>query len=363
MLLPAVMDVDLDSIPGLCSLNKLGTTNRQVFGVTEKGFSVSNLRLVRQAVFDRFRRVASGQIISDPLKVFIKQEPHKQKKLDEGRLRLIMSVSLVDALVDRILFMRLMLRVVNYFPETNVMIGWSPVKGGYRLLTTLFKGKTISIDKKAWDWSVPHWLLLAVRDVINSLSTDAPQWWLEAVRTRFSCLFEQPTFGFNDGTIGTQRKPGVMKSGCYLTIFINSVGQLILHEMAKFALKLGPEVEPIVVVGDDSLQSWFESFGDYVEYLTGLGFTMEVEEHEKVFEFAGFRYDNNYVPAYLQKHLFKLSHLPTTDRVTSVQILQNYQVLYYFDTSMMQLIKDMIRILDMPEAEIEPQRLRAIALG
>lgn len=364
MLLPAVMDVDLNSVPGMCSLSRLGTTNKQVFGVTDQGFSVERLCMVRAAVKDRFDQVCRGEAYADPLKVFIKQEPHKQSKIDSNRLRLIMSVSLVDALVDRVLFMRLMHRVVQRHPQTLVMIGWSPVQGGYRLLQHLFDMHTISIDKKAWDWSVPAWLLNAVKEVLYSLAPDAPEWWYTAVDTRFRCLFEKAKFGFQDGQVVEQMAPGIMKSGCYLTIFINSVGQLILHEMARVAIHLEPsDVEPIVVLGDDSLQRWFPEYELYVDYLSHLGFSLEVEKHAKVSEFAGFRFEANYTPAYRQKHLFMLSHLRTMDRTICVQTLQNYQILYYFVPGMMKILKEMIRILDMPEALVDERNLRAIALG
>ena len=41
--------------------------------------------------------------LCDPIRVFVKNEPHSSKKLEEGRVRLIMSVSIVDQLVERVL--------------------------------------------------------------------------------------------------------------------------------------------------------------------------------------------------------------------------------------------------------------------
>lgn len=363
MLLTACFDVDMNSVPGWCCLDRLGSTNKQVFGITGEGkCNLDNLRLIREAVKCRLVDVSKGNLVSDPLKVFIKQEPHKRKKIEENRLRLIMSVSLIDALVDRLLFMRLMYKVVNNFNKTNVMIGWSPIKGGYRMLDMLFPGKSMSIDKKAWDWSVPGWLLSAVMSVILRLANDAPEWWQTAVRTRFECLFSRPIFKFQDGAEFRQQKPGIMKSGCYLTIFINSVGQLLLHEMAGHVLLCREISEPIIVLGDDTLQNYFPEFEKYVKYLESLGFVCEYEIHEGRREFAGFTYDRDYIPAYKQKHLFALSYL-TTDRTIAEQTLQNYQYLYYFEPAMMKLIREMIRILDVPTAYVDDEALRAIALG
>lgn len=364
MFFVAVLDIEMNSVPGICSLARLGTTNKEVFGVDANGhYSIDKLRLIRDEVWHRFDAVTQGKTYSDPLKVFIKQEPHKRKKLEDGRLRLIMSVSLIDAFVDRILFMKLAQKIVTNFHKTNIMIGWSPMAGGYRLISSLFSGmKTLSIDKKAWDWTVPYWLLNSIKRVILHLAVDKPDWWVLAVEARFKCLFEDPVFSFGDGSIGRQTQPGVMKSGCYLTIIVNSLGQLLLHEMAKNTLQLGDVCEPIVVLGDDSLQKHFDRYHEYVGFLQKLGFMLETSEHDGRCSFAGFTYDNDFKPEYKTKHLFLLSHL-TTDRIVAAQTLQQYQGLYYFDAATRELIKEMIRILDMPEAYVNELSLRAIALG
>lgn len=362
LFLPAILDVDMASVPGQCNLNTLGTTNKQVFGIDSDGnFNLNNLRLIRSEVYTRYKSLCSGEAIADPLKVFIKQEPHKRKKLEEGRLRLIMSVSLIDAIVDRILFMKLMYKVVRNYAKTHVMIGWSPSKGGYRYLNSIFKNvETLSIDKKAWDWSVPIWLLDSVEQVIMRIAADAPLWWKTAVHKRFELLFKRAQFSFSDGSLVCQEKPGVMKSGCYLTIFINSVAQMLLHDMASFRLDL--VADPIVVLGDDTLQKYIERWTEYVKYLESLGFTLEVERHKDRFEFAGFTYSNDYMPAYQQKHLFMLSHL-TTDRTIACQTLQNYQVLYAFDETMLQIIRNMLCLLEMPEGVLSRERLRELSRG
>lgn len=99
----ALNDLDMDSVPGNCSLNRLGTTNREVFKYDGENYDPERVSLVRLAVWDRFNNLVSGNLQCDPIKVFVKQEPHKRKKLDEGRLRLISSVSLIDTIIDRIL--------------------------------------------------------------------------------------------------------------------------------------------------------------------------------------------------------------------------------------------------------------------
>lgn len=327
-------------------------------------YKLENLRLVRESVYYRYNKVILGLDVSDPLKVFVKQEPHKASKLQDGRYRLIMSVSLVDALIDRILFMKLMHKVVRNFHNTRIMIGWSPVQGGYRLIDEFFgDSPTISIDKKAWDWTVPVWLLMAVKNVIKRLAVDPPDWWCKAVDSRFAALFINPTFVFPDFTKGKQPSPGVMKSGCYLTIFINSVAQMILHYLAVSNLGLPIEsLDDFIFMGDDSLQKLFPQYPEYIKYLESLGFTMEYEIHEDRSEFAGFTYKLDYKPAYRDKHLFMLSYL-TFDREVAVSTLMNYQLLYYFDKPFLKLIRDIIKFLGYSEAYIGDDSLRALAVG
>lgn len=366
LFIPALLDVEMQSVPGHCSLTRLGSINKQVFGITPDGkFTLSNVRIVYHEVLARYKAVCAGKVWSDPLKVFIKQEPHKKSKILENRLRLIMSVSLIDSMVDRILFQRFANKVTSNYAQTGIMLGWSPVKGGYRLLEAMFMGKeTMSIDKSAWDWSVPHWLLKAVLNLILRLAADYPPWWQLAVETRFKCLFEQPTFIFNDGTLGTQNKPGVMKSGCYLTIIINSIAQMILHHKACRLLNLDARLYTFVSMGDDTLQESFPQHAQYVEKLVEMGFKVKWHLHgREAFEFAGFRFKNGYYPAYEDKHLFQLEHLPTSDREKASQLLQCYQLLYYFKKERLKFVLAVTRALGMPEAVLDEDFLSVLAQG
>lgn len=359
----ALSELDMDSVPGECCLNKYGSTNREIFGYENGILDASRVKLVRIAVKDRYDSVTKGERVADPLKVFVKQEPHKRTKLQEGRIRLIMSVSLVDTIVDRILFRRIMYRATQNFSKTNIMIGWSPVSGGYRLIQAKFAGvDTISIDKKSWDWTVKIWLLHAVKDLIVRLANDAPEWWLKAVDTRFHMLFEDPTFIFGDGVTSKQRMPGIMKSGCYLTILINSLAQLILHNMALVKLQLPKQ--RFICIGDDTVQESFPEVESYISFLEHLGFRIEHEFRPAgEIEFAGFIYDeNNFQPAYVNKHLFALRHL-TLDEEIAGQTLANYQLLYVFVPHMLKYIRTILRNMNLPSCYVSDYRLRAIALG
>lgn len=74
------------------------------------------------AVTERIQSLLSGEMEADDIKVFVKQEPHSWEKISEGRFRLISAVSMVDTMVDRIVFGDLVDRVLATAGETPVMI-------------------------------------------------------------------------------------------------------------------------------------------------------------------------------------------------------------------------------------------------
>lgn len=265
---------------------------------------------------------------ADPIKVFIKPEPHKSSKLREGRLRLISAVSLVDTMVDRVLFSWLMEAAVTTVGKTPSMIGWVPIRGSWRALRAAYPGPNLCVDKSAWDWTVQGWLIEALEKVICELALEAPPWWIQSVRARFCLLFEDPTYQFLDGSTAKQPGKGIMKSGCYLTILANTLGQVLIHCIAATRVGVDPLVSAPKALGDDTLQRArdFPDVPEYVRQLESLGCQAKVSIREDV-EFAGFEIDDRRcVPAYYKKHLFKTEYSQVLP-----EYLANMQYLYSLD--------------------------------
>nr|QZZ63315.1 hypothetical protein [Vespula vulgaris Luteo-like virus 2] len=360
-------DLDMSSIPGCCEMAKLGSTNGQALLWDGESCDPGRYRFFKFMVRDRFLTLCRGELDFDPLRVFIKQEPHKVDKIQDGRLRLISCVSVVDAMVDRLLFMSLQKKAISTFDRTNIMIGWTPVKGGFRYLGLQYAGKKILLsDRSSWDWTFKHWLACAVRDLIIDLAVDPPSWWVVAVKLRFEALFEKAIFQFEDGTQYVQDFGGVMKSGCFLTIFINSVAQYIVHCLACRRIK-GPLFDDpfsllIHVIGDDIVQEDFPGSDEYLAIIEEMGFKLKVNRSEIV-EFAGnFVYKDKYVPAYLHKHLFRLQHL-TYDQEIAGSTLQSYLLLYAFKEEMLELIRKIIAIRGLFYYNLSDNSLRELSIG
>lgn len=358
-------DLEYTSTPGHCAFSRYGATNGEALGYDclRQCVSAEREAKLRQMVWARINEPS----FSDPIKLFIKPEPHKISKLQDRRYRLISSVSLIDQCVDKFLFLPLASRIqkVAYQMKTPVFIAWSPLKGGHYLLARRFSDVTkyVCIDKSAWDWSVPEWMIKLILVVLKRLAIDAPEWWHELVDARFECLFGNPEYVFSDFGRVIQPVRGIIKSGCYLTIIINSIGQILLHAAACYTNNT-PEVLPTLraVLGDDSCQEYFDGVEAYVSTVEKFGFSCKVQVLDHL-DFAGFYYlDGKFFPSYVSKHLFKLRHLSNDDYIARMTLL-NFQLLYVNEPEMLALVRAIAEVRGYPDVIVPDVRLLAIANG
>lgn len=351
----ALQDIDLNSTPGYCELARFGSDNRTALKVTvdpvtgRRIFDPERLEILKFLVEQRWE---FGK--ADPLKVFIKQEPHKEAKLVEGRYRLISAVSLVDTMVDRILFGAMSRKALETVTKTPCFVGWSPISGGWRLMNSLFPEGTLSIDKSAWDWTVQSWLVAAWKRVLTELHPLCPDWWWERMQHRFNELFNKAVFKFSDGVEVEQGNPGIMKSGCYLTLLLNSLGQTILHHLV--AQTMSSDVPTPLSFGDDIVMRPFDGMEEYLQKLGTYCLVKEPEVAPFV-QFIGFIINKRgFVPQYWQKHIYRLMHL---DMNVAKETLHSYQVLYAYDPVMLKFIRNFACTIS-PEYVVGDRELREI---
>lgn len=320
----ALNDLDLRSTMGMTSLRAYGCTIGEFLG-GNPALGTANperVSLLREFVWNRLNNPTEP----DGIRIFVKHEPHKSSKLQEGRHRLISAVSLVDAMTDRIMFGWVQRAAIDSLGTHPMALGWSPIGGGARWITELFRGKsTRGLDMTAWDWTVPGWLLLAMKDILKELAIGASDSWISWVDARWEALFRDAEFVFGDGQTIRQPGWGVMKSGCYLTILLNSMGQLVRHYLVldRLGISLSPT---FVVLGDDETIEDFPRFREYERETRALGFLLKDSELSSGdVHFAGFQFGQKIVPAYGDKHVFVMTHTPR-DRLPDV--LAAYQLLY-----------------------------------
>ncbi|UIX27220.1 RNA-dependent RNA polymerase [Cotton bunchy top virus 1] len=280
------------------------------------------LPVLTRLVFDRLQKmseasfedqtpeelVASG--LCDPIRLFVKGEPHKQAKLDEGRYRLIMSVSLVDQLVARVLFQNQNKREIALWRAIPSKPGFGLSTDGQtrefltlladQMSTTLedvvarWREFLVPTDCSGFDWSVADWMLadeMEVRNRLtvhnNALTRRLRACWLKCISNSVLCL--------SNGTLLAQRVAGVQKSGSYNTSSSNSRIRVMsaYHCGASWAMAMG----------DDALESVDTDLTVY----KNLGFKVEVSGE---LEFCShiFMSPDLAVPVNRAKMLYKLIH-------------------------------------------------------
>ncbi len=188
----------------------------------------------------------------DPVRLFVKQEPHSQKKLREQRFRLISSVSLIDQIVERVLFgpqNRLEIASWRHIPSKPGM-GLSLQEQAKTLWQELAvshsKHPAAEADISGFDWSVQDWELWAdlyMRVQLGNFNNKARR----TARGRFYC-FMNSVFQLSDGTLIAQGLPGLMKSGSYCTSSTNSRIRCLMAELIGAPW--------CIAMGDDSVEGY-----------------------------------------------------------------------------------------------------------
>jgi hypothetical protein len=234
---------------------------------------------------DFVRTLSASELVecgfADPIRVFVKNELHGRVKVAQGRMRLIMSVSLVDQLVERVL---------NAGQNRLEIQKWDsiPSKPGMGLddesLASLERQiksmrSPLSSDVSGFDWSVSQdWLDLDAW-VRQELTAESDQMHLK----RSWCLGNS-LLVFSDGVMWQQTQPGVQKSGSYNTSSTNSrVRALLAHEVSERVGGVGD----CIAMGDDAVEDSDvqELAPIYLEY----GYRLK--EVSRDIEFCAYRFD------------------------------------------------------------------------
>lgn len=163
----------------------------------------------------------------DPVRIFVKKEPHNVEKMANHRYRLVSSVSIVDEIIERLLCST----------QNNAEINsWEtcPSKPGFGLSSDLQTQKLFNqvaphmgenlykSDVSGWDWNYHAWLYDLDRRIRElCASGDGFELWSKLLRARFEAL-KWTMFVTSDGEVFIQTKPGIMLSGSYLTSSTNS---------------------------------------------------------------------------------------------------------------------------------------------
>lgn len=275
-------------------------------------FVANNKQLLEKhsgALLSLVKQRLIGDLEAFPIRLFIKPEWHKKSKLDENRYRLIWQVSVVDQVIDKLLFGPYANAEVGKWMDHPSKVGWSYLNGGYKTVPLGW-----GYDRSAWDMSVPGWVLDTYEQYMHAQHR-APPLWHHWVSRRFRELYDEGcVLQLSDGTILRQNIRGIQKSGAYLTLSGNSVMQVILHHAAS--LEAGIEPTELHALGDDTMQP--EVGEAYLRKLSQWVVIKEATENE----FCGMHYGRDFIePVYQDKHILNLCSAPTRDLLWSYQLL------------------------------------------
>jgi len=276
-----------------------------------------------------------------PVRIFVKPEWHKVSKIKAGRLRCIWSVSLLDQLVDQLLFGPSLQAELSNYRRIPAKPGLSEFGNGMGEIFDEMEPegemhRFAETDKTAWDMTVPQWMWQVdcearLRLCLNQPAEDSMFVKLWHIRYRQLACSDVV---FSDGTLVRQVVPGIMRSGCKLTISANSRMQVALKVLycQQFHGQYVDVRHRIFATGDDTIEridpcpqgcgvcARGAFLTEYIDFLRGLGFHIKGEDVHELDTLIGANYvgrtfirhrDASVVvfrPSYWEKNRFGLCH-------------------------------------------------------
>lgn len=275
-------DILADSTPGVPCMS-LSNTNKALLG-GYKGFLVDAVldRVITRVKnlgreVDAVESVRKGLV--DPVRLFVKDEPHASKKILSGKLRLISGVSIVDQVVERLLCSSQNNAEIRDWRTCPSKPGLSLADDGLQDMARWFReqlkeGPLQQTDISGWDWSVQEWELVADAECRSRLAGAGRGSLFHSLQEQNARLVSKSVFVIPGGEMVAQLDAGVQLSGRYCTSSTNSrmriLASLVARKMAGHALS-GPI--GIAAMGDDCVERHYRGLE---ECLGRLGHTVKM---------------------------------------------------------------------------------------
>lgn len=286
----AIDSVKRDSSPGY-PLRRYAVTN-------DKALAAYRPLIVESAI-QRLMLLSTGKTVElapaalvqsgarDLVSPFIKNELHPPRKARLGKWRIVQCVSLVDQLVERVLYTLPVDALKIRYPRSDAVVGI----GFTDLMTAEFYDVVVkdmttdacATDVSGWDTTVgASYIEEAAESVIRSCVNPSDDW-VRAVRGHVHGLlnpaFLVPVRGGYE--VVSRRRPGGMLSGSYLTTTFNTLARLDVSRLAgSIRCK---------AAGDDAIEL-FPPGLDPVKAYQKLGFKLRLEPRSDGFVFCSHLY-------------------------------------------------------------------------
>jgi hypothetical protein len=207
------------------------------------------------------RKERMDENLMDPVRVFVKNEPHSIEKISTGRVRLIMSVSLTDKMIEMLLCRHLTkLEVQNWrLIPSKPGIGFTEENSACVYNDVMFSGLPMSYaDISGWDWGVKQWQVLdAAIATILLASQKSPVF--EHLMVAKAYLETESIYQFSDGVLVQPLFKGIVNSGKFRTSRDNSFMRVRIADL------IGSR--KTIAAGDDSVENTVEdAAAKYLKY-------------------------------------------------------------------------------------------------
>lgn len=251
-----------DASPGV-PFKLIANTNGQVLEKMGSDFNDMVLDRIESRLyfFDHLQKMSRKELLEnniyDPVRVFVKNEPHLQTKIDEGRVRLIMSVSLADKMIEMLLSRHLhKLEIANWRDiPSKPGIGFTREDNKFVFDNFMSEPDMAYTDISGWDWSCKSWLMEAEAEGRIALCDNPSEVWCKLVRAE-PIIESSSIYQFSDGTLVCPIFRGIVNSGKFKTSRGNSWMRVFLAFLIAISVSIKPKCN---AAGDDTFERFIQN--------------------------------------------------------------------------------------------------------
>lgn len=295
--------VKMDASPGIPYSMRFAT-NKQFIESSKEVIVDLVYSRIQARLFNRPECMTPIQLVQenlcDPVKIFVKQEPHKRRKLEEGRVRLIMSVSIIDKLVEMVLVSDLKEKEIANWATIPSKPGIGFTEQGIKIIyqSAMAMKRPVATDVSGFDWHVQQWMLDADADINIRLCENSFNEW-EVLMQRTATIEGKSLYCLSNSKLLELKVKGIQNSGKLKTSMSNSKIRCLLADLVGST--------DYHAMGDDDFEEWVEgAFDKYAD----LG--MDLKNYDEVtdkFEFCSKLYSKEGAyPVDYAKTLMKYLH-------------------------------------------------------
>jgi hypothetical protein len=297
-------------------------------------------------VLDHYTAAGFAEIVdkkwNDPIegRVFLKIEPHKKAKLEAGMPRVIVGLPLHYLVKCQCLFGALLANAVEQWQQGPLKYAFNPsLPGHIEHLAERYGDLPVDAgDKANWDYNYLSWHFRVFRKVLakmfirpSSMDVTVYETFLDDVQYAITQVL-RASYRCTNGKVYVVSREFLMRSGWLLTIFANTVGQVVhdtgvLYFMGVDKSKIVDPVENKCDAGGDDTYNQNKIFADPVQkelYLrTSLSLGVKIPGFDTTIgldksEFYSHRLYRDgsvwkYQPVRFTKHIEKLRRTPLKD--------------------------------------------------